>query len=72
MSYNYRDTQKFAVANTFNDATFAIGDTEARGHRVKLVYMISKNFATSMAYSAAEKYDGTNIDTLELDLDAKF
>ena len=72
MSYNYRDTQKFAVANTFNDATFASGNTEARGHRVKLAYMISKNFATSMAYSAAEKYNGTNIDTLELDLKAKF
>ena len=72
MSYNYRDTQKFAVANTFNDASFASGSSAARGHKVKLSYMISKNFATGMTYYAAEKYNGTNIDTLELDLKARF
>jgi hypothetical protein len=72
MYYNYRDTQKYAVADTFNDGSFASGNTAARGHKVGLSYKISKNFATSMAYYAAEKYNGTNIDTLELDLKAKF
>jgi len=72
MTYNYRDTQKYAVANTFNDASFASGSTAARGHKVKLSYMISKNFATGLTYYAAEKYNGTNIDTLELDLKARF
>lgn len=72
MDYNYRDTQQFAVATTFNDSTFATGNTAARGHKVKLTYAISKNFATGMAYFAAEEYNGTNTDTLQLDLKAKF
>lgn len=72
MDYNYRDTQQFAVADTFNDSTFAKGNTAARGHKVKLTYAISRNFATGMAYYAAEQYDGTNTDTLQLDLKAKF
>ncbi|KAF3977182.1 MAG: hypothetical protein HFP77_08545 [Methylococcales symbiont of Iophon sp. n. MRB-2018] len=72
MDYNYRDTQEFAVANTFNDSDFATGNIAARGHKVKLAYAISKNFAAAMAYYAAEEYSGTNIDTLQLDLKAKF
>ena len=72
MDYNYRDTQKYAVAETFNDSDFATGHTEARGHKVQLMYKISKNFSTGVAYFAAEEYDGTNIDTLQLDLKAKF
>ncbi|MCK5188494.1 MAG: putative porin [Methylococcales bacterium] len=72
MYYNYRDTQKYAVADTFNDGSFASGATAARGHKVGLKYRISKNFATGMAYYAAQEYNGTNIDTLELDLKAKF
>ena len=72
MDYNYRDTQQFAVADTFNDSTFAKGNTAARGHKVKLTYAISRNFATGMAYYAAEEYNGTNTDTLQLDLKAKF
>jgi hypothetical protein len=72
MDYNYRDTQEFAVADTFNDGTFATGHTAARGHKVKLAYTINKNFAAGMAYVAAEEYSGTNVDTLQLDLKAKF
>ena len=72
MYYNYRDTQKYAVADTFNDASFASGATAARGHKVGLTYKLSKNFATGMAYYAAQQYNGTNIDTLELDLKARF
>lgn len=72
MYYNYRDTQKYAVADTFNDSDFATGKTESRGHKVKFSYKIGKNFATGVAYYATEKYDGINIDTLQLDLKAKF
>jgi hypothetical protein len=72
LSYNYRDTQKFAVADTFNDSDFAAGTTTARGHKVKLAYTISSNFSTSAAYFAAEEYEGTDVDTFQLDLKAKF
>jgi hypothetical protein len=67
------------VPDTFNDSDFNAGATSARGHVVKLGYKISKNFSTSLAYLAAEEYtdnnegkDGTNRDTLQIDLKAKF
>jgi len=81
MTYNYRDTQRYAVANTFNDADFAAGNLAARGHTVKLSYKISKNFATGIAYMAAREYglgpngdddNGRNTDTFQWDLKAKF
>lgn len=70
--YNYRDTQQYAVADAFNDGDFATGNTAARGHKIKLAYLISKNFSTSLAYYAAEEYAGNSIDTFQLDLKAKF
>lgn len=79
LSYNYRDTQLNAVPDTFNDSDFNAGATASRGHVVKLGYKISKNFSTSLAYLAAEEYtdnnegrDGTNRDTFQIDLKAKF
>jgi hypothetical protein len=72
MAYNYRDTQKYAVVDTFNDSDLATGNTAARGHKVKLAYKISKNFATGVTYYAAKEYSGTNIDILQLNLKAKF
>ncbi len=72
LSYNYRDSQRFAVADTFNDSDFAAGNLAARGHKVKLGYKISKNFSAGVAYMAAEQYSGTNVDTLQMDLKAKF
>ena len=81
MTYNYRDTQRYAVANTFNDSDFAAGNLAARGHKVKLSYKISKNFSTGVAYFAAREYglapngdddNGRNTDTFQWDLKAKF
>jgi predicted porin len=79
LSYNYRDTQLNAVPDAFNDSDFNAGATSARGHVIKLGYKISKNFSTSLAYLAAEEYtdnnegrDGTNRDTFQIDLKAKF
>ncbi|MCK5828954.1 MAG: putative porin [Methylococcales bacterium] len=79
LSYNYRDTQLNAVPDTFNDSDFNAGATSARGHVVKLGYNISKNFSASFAYLAAKEYtdnnegkDGTNRETLQVDVKAKF
>jgi len=79
LSYDYRDTQLNAVPDTFNDSDFNAGATGARGHVIKLGYNISKNFSTSFAYLLAEEYtdnnegeDGTDRDTLQIDLKAKF
>ncbi|MCK4840914.1 MAG: putative porin [Methylococcales bacterium] len=72
LNYNYRDTQRFAVADTFNDSDFAIGNVAARGHKVKASYKISKNFSLGSAYLAAREYSGRNTDIFQLDLKAKF
>ncbi len=79
LSYTYRDTQLNAVPDTFNDSDFNAGATSARGHVIKLGYSISKNFSTSLAYLLADEYtdnnegiDGTDRDTLQIDLKAKF
>ncbi len=72
MDYNYRDTQEHAVADTFNDSDFNGGSDNARGHKVKVGYKISKNFSTGVAYFAAEGHDGDNTDTVQFDVKAKF
>lgn len=79
LSYIYRDTQLNAVPDAFNDSDFNAGATSARGHIVKLGYKISKNFSANLAYLAAEEYtdnnegrDGTNRNTFQFDLKAKF
>ncbi len=76
LDYNYRDTQRNAVTDTFNDSDFNRGATAARGHKIKLGYKLSKNFSLSGAYLGAEDY-GTagkkiSVDTFQLDLKAKF
>ncbi len=75
--YNYRDTQRDAVTDTFNDSDFNRGATGARGHKIKVGYKISKNFSAGMAYLAAKDYTSNagqeiNVDTFQLDLKAKF
>lgn len=79
LSYDYRDTEVNAVPDTFNDSDFNAGATGANGHRIKLGYSISKNFAFDLAYLMADEYvtrgegiDGTERDTLQIDLKAKF
>ena len=79
LSYNYRDTQINAVPDTFNDSDFNAGATGARGHVVKLGYKISKNFSTSFAYLGAKEFtnnnegkEGTNRNTFQIDVKAKF
>ncbi|MFW5443776.1 MAG: putative porin [Methylococcaceae bacterium] len=72
LAYNYRDTQKNAVADTFNDSDFSAGAAASRGHKIKGSYKISKNFSTGLAYFAAEQYDGINVETFQWDLKAKF
>jgi hypothetical protein len=79
LDYNYRDTQANAVVDAFNDSDFNDGSTSSRGHKIKLGYNISKNFAASLAYMAAEEYGARALnsgrndrDTFQIDLKAKF
>ncbi len=72
LDYNYRDTQEDSVVDAFNDSDFSAGNTASRGHRISLGYKISKNFSTAFTYYAAKEYGGNNVDTLHVDLKAKF
>ncbi|KAF1069706.1 MAG: hypothetical protein GAK45_01021 [Pseudomonas citronellolis] len=78
VDYNYRDVQRNAVVGAFTDSDFANGYTASRGHKIKLGYDIDKNFALGATYFLAEsdaasrtKTDA-NVNTLQLDLEAKF
>ena len=78
LDYNYRDVQRNAVVSLFTDSDFGNGFTGSRGHKVKVGYEIDKNFSLGAAYLMA-KTDlsqlpnrNADVDTLQLDLEAKF
>lgn len=76
--YNYRDVQRNAVVGAFTDSDFANGYTASRGHKFKVAYDIDKNFALGATYfmarsdAASGSRKDADIDTLQLDLEAKF
>ncbi|WHU43932.1 putative porin [Pseudomonas fulva] len=78
LDYNYRDVQRNGVVSLFTDSDFGNGFTGSRGHKFKVGYEIDKNFALGAAYMMA-KTDYSNlpnsnadVDTLQVDLEAKF
>ncbi|WP_263262912.1 putative porin [Pseudomonas sp. RIT-PI-S] len=78
LDYNYRDVQRNAVVGAFTDSDFGGGFAGARGHKFKVSYDIDKNFALGATYFMAEsdtyfaaKRDA-DVDTLQVDLEAKF
>jgi len=65
------------VSDYFNDSDFAYGKTDAKGHKFKLGYKIDKNFGFGLTYFMAETgrfsaFPNQDIDTLQIDLKAKF
>jgi hypothetical protein len=78
LDYNYRDVQRNAVVGAFTDSDFANGYTGSRGHKIKVGYDIDKNFALGATYFLAESDVASrnrrdaDVDTLQLDLEAKF
>jgi len=78
VDYNYRDVQRNGVAGAFTDSDFADGYVGSRGHKLKLKYDISKNFAFTTTYFMAESdvasrfTDDASVNRLQVDLEAKF
>lgn len=78
VDYNYRDVQRNGVVGAFTDSDFADGYVGSRGHKLKLRYDISKNFAFSTTYFMAESdvasrfTDDASVNRLQVDLEAKF
>lgn len=78
LDYNYRDVQRNGVVGAFTDSDFGNGSTGARGHKVKAGYEIDKNFGLGVTYFMAQSDTATrgrtdaDVNTLQLDLEAKF
>lgn len=77
LDYNYRDVQRDAVVGAFTDSDFANGFTGSRGHKFKVGYEIDKNFSLGTTYYMAKSDTSNlrtdaNVDTLQVDLEAKF
>ncbi len=77
LDYNYRDVQRNAVVGAFTDSDFANGFTGSRGHKFKVGYEIDKNFSLGTTYYMAKSDTSNlrtdaNVDTLQVDLEAKF
>lgn len=79
IDYNYRDVQRNGVVGGFTDSDFAAGYVGSRGHKVKLKYDVSKNFAVGATYFMAESdfasrfnHDDATVNTLQVDVEAKF
>ncbi|TWI57394.1 putative porin [Pseudomonas duriflava] len=78
LDYNYRDVQRDAVIGAFTDSDFANGYTGSRGHKFKVAYQIDKNFGLGLTYflaesdTAASSRTDADVNTLQVDLEAKF
>ena len=78
VDYNYRDVQRNGVVGAFTDSDFADGYVGSRGHKIKLKYDISKNFAFTTTYFLTESdvasrfTDDASVNRLQVDLEAKF
>jgi hypothetical protein len=80
VDYNYRDVQRNAVVGAFTDSDFANGFTGSRGSKLKVSYELDKNFnlgatyfmATSDQTNASLNKKDSDINTLQLDAEAKF
>ncbi|MHC8310475.1 putative porin [Pseudomonas sp. GT1P32] len=82
LDYNYRDVQRNAVVGAFTDSDFANGFTGSRGSKLKVSYELDKNFTLGATYflaktdyfsnTASVNRKDTNINTLQLDAEAKF
>lgn len=79
LDYNYRDVQRNAVVSLFTDSDFGNGFTGSHGHKFKVGYEIDKNFSLGAAYLMAKTdysqlpaNNDADVDTLQVDLEAKF
>jgi hypothetical protein len=79
IDYSYRDVEANAVVGGFTDSDFALGYTDASGHRLKLKYELLKNFSIGATWIMADSdavssqgLDDVDADTFHVDLEAKF
>lgn len=71
---SYRDLQRDAVMDAFTDSDFHLGGTDAKGWLFGFDYGIHENTWIGLKYITSDSIDGLllGIDTVQLDLNAKF
>jgi hypothetical protein len=72
LSYDWRDVQRDAVVDAFNDSDFANGLTGHHGHALGAKYQVAKNMQAGATYLMAVNNAGDDVNTLQLDLNFKF
>lgn len=72
LNYNWRDVQRDAVVDAFNDSDFAGGTTGHHGHSLGAKYQIAKNLQAGATCLLAVNNAGNDFKTLQLDLNFKF
>ena len=71
-AYNYRDVGIDSIYGNWSDSDFHGGGTGGSGHKFKVKYAMDKNLSAGATYFVTEKEDGTEVNTLQLDLVSKF
>ena len=71
---NYRYLQRDATLDAFSDSDFNLGGTDSKGWVLGGKYGLAKNTWLELRYLSSEVIDGPprGIDTLQVDLNAKF
>ena len=71
-AYNYRDVGIDSIYGNWSDSDFHGGGTGGSGHKFKVKYAMDKNLSAGATYFVTEKEDGTEVNTLQLDLVSRF
>ena len=74
VSASYRYLQRDAVLDAFTDSDFHLGGTDAKGWVIGGKYGLARNTWLQLRYLSSDTIDGPplGIDTLQVDLNAKF
>ena len=71
-AYNYRDIEINAIYDEWADSDFHDGGTGGDGHKYKVKYALRDNLSLGATYFDTETEAGKEVNTLQVDLVAKF
>ncbi len=72
LSYNYREIEPDAIYGNLADSDFHDGGTGGKGHKLSAKYELMKHLTAGVTYFITETEAGNDVNTLQLDLVAKF
>ena len=72
IDYNFREIKIDSIYGSWADSDFHDGGTGGSGHKIKAKYPLLKNLSAGATYFITETEAGNDVNTLQLDLVAKF